>query len=432
MILFHFRIVLHIIQTSGFGTGLDSSTDVPTAANYNSTDSLQESYTDEIRAWTAPTTNDAHDCNNTHASKTISDQPRASVLGHISKEFHSAFLNTMWHFLVPVVSLVGMFGNICGVWYILHEKMVRQPFHLYLLALMFTDLVFLLLSVVRNALIFAEYHDHYLADMISCRYSTRLRHTQSTVYNSCALLITLMALERLVNIMFPLRVKLFSLRGYTIGLITFVTVFTLVTLWPVVVQGMLVEKYDVATNKTICVFTRSQWDIDNADLMSGYTLCIIIFMRICPAVVTLVSNVILVVYLTRQRRIRQALFDKKTDQENKINLMLFVLSACLVLSLIPTTASIILTRFYRHTYGSKGEGYYTQQFIRDFAYLMRVISSANDFFVYILISKTSRNTFRGMILCCGNLRRENLGTESITVTNPKQSKSEGCESVSTR
>ena len=143
-LLFHFRIVVYILRTPLRCIGLEISTDADqTDASYNSTESFQESYSDENRAWTSPATTDESSINQLSVTTSQPTRPTFISLGHISKEAHSDFVNTIWHFLAPTLSLIGIFGNICGVWFMLHEKMVRQPFHLYLLALMITDLFLL-------------------------------------------------------------------------------------------------------------------------------------------------------------------------------------------------------------------------------------------------------------------------------------------------
>ena len=63
-LLFHFRIVVYILRTPLRCIGLEISTDADqTDASYNSTESFQESYSDENRAWTSPATTDESSIN---------------------------------------------------------------------------------------------------------------------------------------------------------------------------------------------------------------------------------------------------------------------------------------------------------------------------------------------------------------------------------
>ena len=327
-------------------------------------------------------------------------------IGLISKAAYDGFKNTLWFFIVPTISVIGIFGNICGIWFLLHEKL-RQPFHVYLFALISIDLIFLLLSAVRNGLIIGEHFDRYLADRLSCYYSAKLRHTQSTVYNTCAYLISLMSFERLVNIIFPLRVKIFRVRSYTIFLIVVICILTAAFAWPTFVLSEPKETKNPVTNVITCISVRSQWAKDHQTFIHVYMQAALIIARFIPAGVTSFANMALCIYLARQRSLRTELFEKKANkgeisEQLKITITLLLLSICLVLSLVPTATASILSNYYPETYGRKGHEYYTQQFLRDLGYLVRVISAANDFFIYVMMSKASRRTFKKMLwsTCC--------------------------------
>ena len=318
--------------------------------------------------------------------------------GHISKYQYNRFKNALWDFVVPVISLIGVTGNVFGIWFVIHEKL-KRPFHLYLFALLMVDLIFLLMSVVRNTLIIIERHDSHLADRLSCYYSHKLRMIQSTLYNTCAYLITLMSFERLVNIIFPMRVKLFSLRRYTVLIIIIACFGNALSLAPGIMNSESHVFTDTLTNITKCKTVESAWAKTYPKFRKYYMTAMLVIARFLPSLTVTVTSVILAFYLARQRSQRSALFARKANtgrqyEQFKTTMTLFILSACLVISLVPSALASILKNYYPNTFGKKGSEYYTQMFLRDFAYLLRVMSAANDFFVYVLLSRSSRKKFK--------------------------------------
>ena len=359
--------------------------------------------------------------NGSQSTDQMAHSPPFKTHGHISKQQYKNYKIALWYYISPAGSLIGALGNVLGIWIVLREKL-RQPFHLYLFVLLIADLIFLSLSVLRNILIILEERNKYIADHLSCYYSLDLRLTQSTVYNTCAYLITLMSFERLVNIVFPLRVKLFSLRKYTILLIAVATVGNAAPLIPPILFKETAEITNHKTNTTKCVNVPTKWAQQNIDFQNWYMTAMLVLARFIPAVATLANNVILSICLARHNSRRATLFERKLQKSErhdqiKTSITLMILSICLVLSLIPTAIASILKNYYPQTYGRNAREFYTQMFLRDFGYLLRVFSASADPFIYIVMSKRTRlrSIFKKTIcsMCGHSCCKDDHGTVEI-------------------
>ena len=340
-------------------------------------------------------------------------------IGTISKGVYDTVKKVIWFGIVPPVALLGICGNVIGLWFILIGKQ-RQPFHLFLFALMGVDLVYLIIALLLNALVILEVYDAVLAKHIKCHVSANLHAIQSLTYGTCAHLITAMSLERLVNVMLPLKVKSFCLHKHTVVVILVLFVLNIA----VGVPGFLIlePKYvkDLATNVTSCRSVPTTWA--NNPFSKVYVVLVLSIARLVPGVITFLSSILIAIFLARRRAHRVATFaNKATKAENyeqfKITMTLMILSVSLLLSLIPLAITTIWLKYYPDVYGKAGPEYYTYWFFIDLGYFLRVFSSANDFFIYVLMSKASRTTLKSMVqsrCCFCTIKISVLGTRNTS------------------
>ena len=367
---------------------------------------------------------------NTTAQQSVKDRSGSVVknLGTISATVSERTRAVVWFGIVPSFTLVGIIGNVSGLLFMIYGGF-KQPFHLFLFALMGVDLFYLIIMLLNNSLIILEEYDKPLTDYLRCHAAMNLRTCQSLTYSACAHLITAMSFERLVNIMFPLRIKSFS-RKHTIGVILFILALNIVLLLPgfLVTQGK--DIIDPKTNSIKCIPVVTAFWKNSGSFSKHYVVIMLVMARFVPGVATLVANILISVYLARQRSHRAVLFANKVArgeqyEQFKITLTLIVLSIALLLSLVPSAMTAILSAYFPKMYGSRGTHRYTYLFVQDFGYTLRVVSAANDFFIYVMLSKHSRQSFIKMMrtkcfLCCedkkydvGDLRTRDATPETL-------------------
>ena len=320
------------------------------------------------------------------------------------KETFEQFQNIIWFGLAPSLTVIGIAGNICGLWFVMCGKL-REPFHLFLLALMAVDLLYLIIVLISNSLVVLERYNKSFADYLNCHMSANLNALQSMAYSVCAHLITAMSFERLINIKSPLDIQSFCLHRYTT--IAIVIIFAVDV--GLMVPGFLIlepkDTTDPTTNITTCKPVPTSWAKN--PVSKYFVMSVLIVARFVPCVVTFAANILISVLLARRRSQRAAMFANKATrgehyEQFKITLTLIALSVALVLSLIPSALATILFKYYPDLYGMGKSQYYIYLFIKDLGYFLRIASAANDFFMYVVLSKPSRSAFIDLFRskCC--------------------------------
>ena len=132
-----------------------------------------------------------------------------------------------------------------------------------------------------------------------------------------------------------------------------------------------------------------------------YMTILITVTRLLPAAITFVSNVCLMIILIHRRPRRAFMFanrakrcDRSRFDEFGTTWTLIIISAFLLLSLVPSVVAQMLASFYPNIYLDKNSAQYRYYTITmNFGRFVAVLGAANDFVVYILMSRRSRMTF---------------------------------------
>ena len=335
----------------------------------------------------------------------ISGQDRKE-LSLISKEVYDTFKAIVWLGFVPTFAMVGIAGNVLGVWFVWHRKL-KQSFMIYLMALMTTDLIYLIMELLTSSIVIMERYNLSIASYYNCYVSRYFTIVKEILYSTCVFLITTMSVERLLNIVFPLKIKFCGLQKYTAPtVLTIVCVNILLMMLP-----FFLVKPNITTdsegNILSCIAEPTQWYKQNESFVKYYALVANIILRYVPGLVTIVNNVIIGTYLGIHAKRREDLLANKTSGRGNLNqtktaVMLLILSLCLILSLVPPSVAILLLRFSPEDYEEGGSQYYMYAFLVDLALCLRVMSAANDFFIHIMLVKSSRRLIKKILIdtCC--------------------------------
>ena len=324
----------------------------------------------------------------------------------ISKEIYDTFKAIIWLGFVPTFALAGIAGNVLGVWFVWHRKL-KQSFMIYLMALMITDLIYLIMELLTSSFVIMERYNLPIASYYNCYVSRYFTIVKEILYSTCVFLITTMSVERLLNIVFPLKIKFCGLQKYTA-----LTVLTIVCVnFVLMMLPFFLVKPNITTdsegNLLSCTAEPTQWYKQNESFVKYYALVANIILRYVPGLVTIVNNVIIGTYLGIYAKRREDLLANKSSgggnlNQSKTAVMLLILSLCLVSSLVPPSVAILLLRFSPEDYEEGGSQYYMYAFLVDMALCLRVMSAANDFFIHIMLVKSSRRLIKKILIdtCC--------------------------------
>ena len=337
-----------------------------------------------------------------HASTPIDKSAwKRNGTGHISQALFVTIKQTLWFYVVPIVLPIGILGNILGVCF-LNYRRSKQSFYVFLLALISSDLVYLLLTLLQNAVMIMESYNKDLADTVNCYIGNVIQVLQWNTYSTCTHLVCLMACERLINIMRPFWRRNENFHKRTVAIIVTIMVTNIILRLPALLKYEITHQTDPSTNLTKCVLVETTWVNDNMFWHKHYVVVMLSITQVAPLIATILANISIVILLSRQREQRAELFAKKETraqhyQQYITTLTLIMLSVCLMTSLLPSISMAALKLYLPETYGFSGLERFTALAISEIGFFLRVISSSTDFVIYIWLSTSSRKMFLKLI-----------------------------------
>ena len=377
-----------------------------------------------------------HYVNETTDSTSTSSFTIHQEAGVISKTQYESLHHIQWLFIIPTTSLIGVFGNVYGLCFLIFSHR-GQSFLLLLLALITTDLVYLFTLLIQSSLEILEHYNKELADYVKCHVLWNLRVVQWIAFSTCTHLITLMAFERLVHIIHPFWVRKSKFSKQTIVVIICMFISNITMRMPAFLTNEPKDISDPNTNLTTCVSVATQWAKENEVGYNHYIVAMLVITQFVPLAATIIANVSIIVILSRHRARRAMLFsDKATRGENYhqfiTTLTLIILSGCLTMSLVPNITMYALSWYIPEIYGRNGREYYTEKFVSELSYLIRSCSASSDFIIYILMSKMSRTMLLRFIRkkCCSCLGDE-VGLENDSRSKYRSSTADNTEQSET-
>ena len=313
--------------------------------------------------------------------------------GFISKEQYESLKHIIWIYLIPAISLSGMFGNSLGVCFLFYRHR-RQSFLLLLLALITMDLMYLTTLLIQSSFEIMRQYNMEAALRVKCQNSWNLLVVQWMAFSTCTHLITLMAYERLTHIVRPFWARKTTFMKQTIAVIIFMFISNVLLRIPAFLSVESKEVIDLQTNITRCMFLDTEWRKENNAGYAHFVVAMLVITQFVPLGGTIVANAAIIISLARHRVRRAMLFSNGAQGEQNQQLIttitLIILSAFLTLSLVPNITMRALVTYQPMVYGPNGPELYTEKFISEITFLLRSCSATADFVVYILMSKSSR------------------------------------------
>ena len=293
--------------------------------------------------------------------------------------------------------------NLLGIVFLFHNK-VKHSFHVFLTSLMVNDVLFLSFALLQCISTILLHFD--LGSVFTANYSVALllKGIQLTMFNFSVFIITCMSLERLSSVCFPLSSRKRINRKCSLFLILVGIVLNITFRIPVLV---LSERPKNGENITLFVPTVFDWSGGEGGLPKReiYITILITTTRLLPAAIAFIANIYLIIILIRRRPRRAFLFadrmsrsDRRRFDDFGTTWTLILISIFVLLPLVPAVIVQVLVNLYPNTYLIENKAeyrYYTT--ILAFGRFVSVLSAANDFVVYILMSKRSRLTLKHVL-----------------------------------
>ena len=299
----------------------------------------------------------------------------------------------IYQIFVPVISLIGITGNILGV-IVLFQTREKTAFSVYLKALTISDIFILCCGMLQFLCHLMAAHLRSIATLTSAYCQLIISFgIGNFLWNFSSSIITIMSVQRFVAIAFPFRIRRFFLKTHPRRVIAALLVIQVILRTPSLTWTEIVSKNGCGSAVTVYYLDYRDW---SRDLMFRrvFYYFLIVWDMIIPVTTVIVMNIAILVFLKRRPEFPEGAGDRQTrTAEHKITVTLLVLSTFYVVSVIPhMTLYLVVTLGPKFTLTSKE--YYLYSTIINTNILMVLLNSANDFFIYILASNHFRSMFK--------------------------------------
>ena len=317
-----------------------------------------------------------------------------------------------------LIALIGVGFNALGITFLLYSKVKKKTFLVFLTLLMITDLLYLISVLIQY--VFFSNSNSVFTELYHIRFAAILKIIQITFHGISGFTITCISLEWLSRVCFPLRSQPHNSRKCAIFLFLVGIIINIVGVIPILV---LRETPRIDENSTLLSPTVMKWRVeDSGTKRQIYITTLIAVTRLLPAGITFVSNVYLIITLRHWRPRRAFLFanrarrsDRSRFDELGTTWTLIIISVFLLLSFVPSAIAQMFASLHPNIYLDKNCAQYRYYTITmDFGRFVSVLSAANDFVVYILMSRRSSITLRHVLRerMCPCFRRRRAGQRS--------------------
>ena len=299
----------------------------------------------------------------------------------------------IYQIFVPVISLIGITGNILGV-IVLFQTREKTAFSVYLKALTISDIFILCCGMLQFLCHLMAAHLRTIATLTSAYCQLIISFgIGNFLWNFSSSIITIMSVQRFVAIAFPFRIRRFFLKTHPRRVIAALLVIQVILRTPSLTWTEIVSKTGCGSAFTVYYLDYRDWSRDLM-LRKVFYYFLIVWDMIIPVTTVIVMNIAILVFLKRRPEFPEGARDRQTrTAEHKITVTLLVLSTFYVVSVMPhMTLYLLVTLGPKFTLTSKE--YYLYSTIINTNILMVLLNSANDFFIYILASNHFRSMFK--------------------------------------
>lgn len=207
----------------------------------------------------------------------------------------------------------------------------------------------------------------------------------------------MLSVERLIAVYFPMKAKVMCSRAMTIACILLIYLVTLVAFVPMALKYH--GSHEVRNNQTI--ITTGLTKLGNNTLFFNiYGNILNIAFRFIPILVLILVNILIACAIRRTWSFRRSMPSggSATYEQNRITLMLLMVSLIFLICILPGAIHSIVNQFYTE-YNRKASQSNIYNIFGNVTYFLETVNSSVNFVIYMAFSAKFCRTYK-QIFCC--------------------------------
>nr|KAI8729527.1 putative G-protein coupled receptor [Biomphalaria glabrata] len=306
--------------------------------------------------------------------------------------------------LIPSFSVFGSVGNILSLRVLVHHRM-RNATNMVLAALAVSDLLFLFHAFYFSFLKFLLQRNPPAGEYLRVMTFPLLGSYGSVVtarITTC--LTTMLSAERLVAVYFPMKAKVMCGRVMTTTCIILIYLVTAVVFIPMALKYYGFCK--TINNQTIYGMGLTELG-HNTVFYLVYGNVLNVLFRLIPILVLILVNILIACAIHKTWSIRRSMSNgsSATYEQNRITLMLLMVSLVFLVCILPGAIHSIVNQMYKQ-YSRQGSQSNIYDVMGSVTYFLETVNSSVNFVIYMAFSTKFCRTYK-QIFCCSGRRSIN-------------------------
>ncbi|CAG5127590.1 unnamed protein product [Candidula unifasciata] len=313
--------------------------------------------------------------------------------------------------LIPCFCLFGSVGNVLSLRVLVHHRM-RNSTNMVLASLAVSDLLFLL-----HALYFSILRLYALRNPVPGEAFRSMTFPVLGPYGSVITarittgLTTMLSLERLIAVYFPIKAKVMCSKLMTITCITMIYLVTAVVFIP---NALKYHSYYLTINNTTS-YTMGLTSLGkNEFFFSIYGNILNILFRLIPILIIIFVNIFIALAIRRTWSFRRSMSSggSTSYEQNRITLMLLMVSLVFIVCILPGAVHSIIDQIYKQ-YSRFGQQSNLYDVVRNVTYFLETVNSSVNFVIYMAFSTKFCRTYKQIFCCVENAKTPPKSTRSV-------------------
>ncbi|XP_005104770.1 uncharacterized protein LOC101848059 [Aplysia californica] len=307
--------------------------------------------------------------------------------------------------LIPCFSLFGSVGNVLSLRVLVHHRM-RNSTNMVLAALAVSDLLFLLHAVYFSFLKLYISRNQPGGNQLRVMTFPLLGPYGSVVTARITTgLTTVLSVERLVAVYFPIKAKVMCGRFMTGTCIVLIYIVTALVFIPNALKYH--SCYKTVNNHTIFTMELTPLGRDKI-FYTVYGNVLNVIFRLIPILLLILVNSLIALAIRRTWSIRRTMSSggSAAYEQNRITLMLLMVSLVFLVCILPGAVHSIVNQADKE-YARFGAQSNIHDVFGNVTYFLETVNSSMNFFIYMAFSRKFCRTYK-QIFCCrgrGQARR---------------------------
>lgn len=321
--------------------------------------------------------------------------PPPSNLDRSAADILQDKMNLVQYIGCPTLLVLGLLGNVSVVLTVSHQKFRHMTSRYILCALAFSDSLLLLTNPFNQQFMLHLWgQDVRALSVTSCKLFFVMYRTGKM---TASWMIVLVAIERFVAVLFPLKAKLLLQKWTVLTAIGFMYIFILI----------ITGSWTFSTNIKDSRCLPDVPTVEQKSLHKTFLIVAAVFYSLAPLVFLIILTPPIIIKLVSSQNMRQSMYQSNITRVSRDTSRVSVMLVGVVCSYIVwvTPITIVLV----HTFWTNEPIFSTKKsediILTGVALLFEQINHSSNFAIYIMCSRQFRSRFL-MMVKCGNSRNE--------------------------